>query len=131
MSGWWCNSPPQMARMNGIANNYLDTIHSDYAFIIAPGPEHRSMTIPSETDTLGVWDFGLYPNPVADQMNVVLPDDRPKNITIHDLSGRQVRYWSSGSGPLLRLPIGQLARDVYSVRVSDGAHSRVKQLIIR
>lgn len=117
--------------LHGIANNYLDTLHSDYAFIITPTAEYKSMTYSDETDTLdGGWDFGLYPNPADDELNVALPDS-PADITIYDLSGRRVSSWGSLSGPLVRLSIGQLSPGVYSVRASDGTHTKVKELIIR
>lgn len=122
-----------MARMHGIANNsYLDTLHSDYAVIITLAPEHRSMTYSDGSDTVGPnWDFGLYPNPADDVLNVLLPDDAPMNIAIYDLSGRRIRSWESVNGPRFSLSVGELSRGPYYVRVSDSIHSRVKQLIIR
>ena len=117
--------------LNGIANNYLDTLHSDYAFIITVAPEHRSMTIPNGTDTLGRWDFGLYPNPADDMLNLLLPDDAPTDIAIYDQTGRKVHSWASVIGPLITLPVGELARGACTMRVADGLHRKVKQLIVR
>ncbi len=120
------------APLGSIVSNYLDTLHADYAFIISPAPLLRSMPTSNEMDTLdGGWDFVLYPNPADNALNVLLPDDAPTDIAIHDLSGRLVLAWGSVSGPLLRLPVGELARSAYYVRVSDGLNTKVKKLIIR
>lgn len=120
------------APLGGIANNYLDTLHADYAFIITPSPEHRSMIVSASADaTNRNLDFAIYPNPAWDMLTVSLPDDAPRNIAIRDLSGRLILDWGSVRGPLLHLPVKQLARGAYYVRVSDETNSQVKQLIIR
>ncbi len=59
-----------------------------------------------------------------------LPDDAPTDMILQDLAGRQIYARSRVSGPLLRLPISQLASGVYCIRVSDGVNSKVKKLII-
>ena len=109
----------------------MDTLHSDYAFIISPAPEHR-MTFANEPDTLnGGWDFGLYPNPADKVLNLIVPDDVVMDIAIYDLTGRRAKSWSSVTGPNLRLSFDGLARGAYYVRVSDGEHKKTKELIIR
>jgi hypothetical protein len=115
----------------GIQNNYLDTLRSDYAFLIAPWPIVKSLTTTQESvSEVSGWDFHLYPNPARDELFLRLPDDTPKDITLHDLAGRQIHTRSSVSGPLQRLPVGQLAKGAYYIRVSDGVNSKVKKLII-
>ena len=119
--------------LNGIANNYLDTLHSDYAFIIAPYPVVRSMIGFDESDITtakGVWDFGMFPNPAGDELFISLPNDLPKHIVIEDLTGRQVRVWNNLTGTTHRLSIGQLARGAYHMRISDGTYSRLKKFIV-
>ncbi|MBK6777894.1 MAG: T9SS type A sorting domain-containing protein [Flavobacteriales bacterium] len=117
---------------NAIANNYLDTLHSDYAFVISTtSVKSASSALEAEEETDGMgWDFTLYPNPAKDELFLRLPDDAPKEIVLHDLAGRQIHAWSSVVGPVLRLPLGHLATGVYAVRVFNGATSRTKKLII-
>jgi len=119
--------------LHGIVNNYLDTLHSDYAFILTPSViEHRSMILSDGSTTVGPnWDFVLSPNPADDMLNLLLPDDGSSDIAIFDLSGRRVLSWDGVSGPLVNLSIEKLSAGAYSVRVIDGAHSKVKELVIR
>ena len=121
------------AQLGDTANRYLDTLHLDYAFIISLAPVHRSMTIPAEADTTPSvgWDFSLYPNPAQDKLNVVLPDDMARDITIYDLSGRQVYRRNQAVGPLVIIPTARLSRGTYCVRVSDAVLARNKLLIIQ
>ncbi|MEO8587814.1 MAG: T9SS type A sorting domain-containing protein [Flavobacteriales bacterium] len=119
------------AMLGGTYNNYLDTLHSDYAFIISPFPEVKSLTLPTvEQVRPSDWDFTLFPNPTRDELFVRLPDDKPKSIVIYDLAGRQINVWSSVIGPVQHLPITEIAKGAYWVRVSDGSNSKTKQLII-
>ena len=111
------------------ADNYIDTLHTDYAFIISTGPVVRSPEALSAAQ-FSEWDFTLYPNPANAEWYLRLPDDAPKQIVLEDLSGREVRSWSNLAGPELRLPTGPLAKGAYCVRVSDGHRTRTKQLII-
>ncbi len=120
--------------LNGIANNYLDTLHSDYAFIIAPYPVSRSMFVPNVVDLSSAvldWDFSIYPNPASDELFVRLPDSTPKDIVLYDLTGRRVHSWSSMSGPIRLRLIGNLAKGAYCVQVSDATTTKVKRLIIQ
>lgn len=119
---------------NAISNNYIDTLHSDYAFIISTSQIPKSLTIPAAVDTAFAeagWDFILYPNPARDELFVQLPDDQPRRIVLHDLTGRQIRSWESAKGPVLRIPVEQLARGPYALRVSGGSTSKTKKFIIR
>ncbi|MCW5899476.1 MAG: T9SS type A sorting domain-containing protein [Flavobacteriales bacterium] len=121
------------APLGGTLNNYMDTLHADYAFIITPAPFVKNMLFAAEDEVPAMdtgWDFVLYPNPARDELYVKMPDDTPHDITLLDLSGRRIQAWSSVTGPMLRLPLGQLAKGAYYVRVAEEAHSRTKKLII-
>ncbi len=61
---------------------------------------------------------------------IKLPDDAPKEVVLCDLSGRQLQIWGSVTGPTFRVDIGQLAKGIYTLRVSDGASLRTKKLIL-
>ena len=112
---------------------YLDTLHSDYAFVITPDLFVRSMQAAVDDDTKPDeegWDFMLYPNPARDELFLRFQDDVPKEIVIHDLSGRRVQKRNGVSTAIVHLPVGQLAKGVYSVWASDGTNARTKRLII-
>jgi hypothetical protein len=120
-------------QFGGTYSNYLDTLRADYAFIITPEPFVKSLPLPpmaEEPPMENGWDFIMYPNPARDELFLRLPDDTPKDITLHDLAGRQIHVRSSVTGVVVHLPVGQLAKGVYYVRVSDGSNSTTKKLVI-
>ncbi len=121
------------APLGDTAYKYLDTLHLDYGFIISLAPVHRNMIVPAEADlppSTG-WDFGLYPNPAQNRLNVVLPDEAARDITIYDLSGRQVYHKSQAEGPLIIIQTERFSRGTYCIRVSDVVVVRNKLLIIQ
>jgi hypothetical protein len=110
---------------------FMDTLRADYAFIITPGPFEKSLVLDEDEPLIGKdWDYKLYPNPTRDVFYLHLPDDAPKDITILDLSGRQVQVLSKATGPTLSFPVAHLAKGVYHVRVTDGLNTKTKKLII-
>ncbi|MBK9421774.1 MAG: T9SS type A sorting domain-containing protein [Flavobacteriales bacterium] len=122
------------APLGDTLNLYLDTLHTDYGFIIALQPVLRGMQVPIDT-VLEVsqheWDYYLYPNPTRNQVSLVLPDDAVVDIAIYDLSGRRLQLWSNLQGPQVQIPTNQLAQGAYLVQVATGVNSRTKPLIIR
>ena len=128
---------------NGIANfpdpltdlpaPYLDTLHSDYAFIIsASGPVHSFIPFAADSATVHTrWDFGLYPNPARGELYVQFSDDRPKEIAVYDLSGKRVYAQAEVTDHIHRIPTTGFAQGPYCIRVSDAASSRMKTFIIR
>jgi len=118
-------------QFGGLANNYLDTLRSDYAFVIAPAPMSKSRpTHAAEPLIETKWDFTMYPNPTRDALFLRFADDGPKAITLCDLSGREVERWSGVTSMVQTLHVDHLAKGVYAVIVSDDVHSRTKKLII-
>jgi hypothetical protein len=121
------------APLGDTANLYLDTLHMDYAFIIAPHPVQRSMHGEGAEESVvqtTEWDYELFPNPASDHLNIVLPEDGIVDITLYDLSGRRIRGWNRTKGLRIGLQIGSLAPGAYYVYVSTGEHSKAKPLII-
>jgi hypothetical protein len=114
----------------GIQNNYLDTLRSDYAFLIGPWPIVKSMATAQEHVPEVGWDFHLYPNPAREELFLQLPDDTPKEITVWDVWGRVAVRYQNITTPLFHLTTTQFAKGAYWVRVSDGEHWKVKKLII-
>ncbi len=114
-------------------NKYLDTLHVDYAFIIALSPVLRNMVASTETGstTAAAWDFSLYPNPARERIKVAFPDTEPRAITIFDLQGRKVLHLDQAVGPVVIIPTSGLGRGTYCVHVSDGTLARNKLLVIQ
>lgn len=121
------------APLSGQVGTPLDTLHSDYAFIIATGGHVRSMMGTSEQNTtpepMG-WDFAMYPNPASDEIFLQFIDNDSRTIEVLDLWGRHVGSWAR-SGKLVHLTSTHLARGVYWVRASDGLGTKTKRLIVR
>lgn len=116
----------------GIANNYLDTLQSDYAFIVttAPFTKSRHVNTGEAPKSEVAWDFELFPNPTTDQLFLNFVDINPKWIVIFDVSGRRVFSQSSVTSRIHTLNVGHFAHGVYWVRVDDGLHRSVKKFIV-
>jgi hypothetical protein len=125
-----CNLP--LSALVG-CDNSLDTLHADYAFIITPEPFTKSArytsTIPEKPETRSE-DFTLYPNPTRGALYVRLDHQLPVDITLFDLSGRPLAQWNHVSGPVINLPIDQMAQGTYFVRVNVNGTAKAKKLII-
>lgn len=122
---------------NGIyswpANDNLDTLRSDYAFMIHALPQLRMMPV-AGLDTIvdpHSWDFGMFPNPATDEMNILLRDGPPVTLSIVDVAGRQVLHVDGLSEGLHRLGLKDIAPGAYSVRATAGHTVRTKLLIKR
>ncbi|MCB0774404.1 MAG: T9SS type A sorting domain-containing protein, partial [Flavobacteriales bacterium] len=122
---------------NGIyswpANDNLDTLRSDYAFMIHALPELRMMPVAGSDSALAPlgWDFSLFPNPTTGELNVLLPEGSPVNLSIMDVAGREVFQTDGLSEGMHRLDLRDLVPGAYSVRATSGAASKTKLLIKR
>lgn len=74
--------------------------------------------------------FSFNPNPVTDLLNIFLlnKDANSRNISISDLSGRQLKVWEI-NGVTASLNVGDLPHGVYLLRVSDGNQSFTRRLV--
>ncbi|MBK6343489.1 MAG: T9SS type A sorting domain-containing protein [Flavobacteriales bacterium] len=114
-------------------DNYLDTLRSDFAFIITPEPFVKSLRRPiehEEAPMVDEWDFSLFPNPTRSVLFLRLPAGTTKEITLHDVAGKVVMRQTNVGSSFHQLAIGQLAMGAYWVRVNDGTNSKIKKLII-
>jgi len=121
------------APLGGTLNNYLDTLHADYAFIITPAPFVKSMFFASDDELPPAeagWDYTLYPNPARDALFLRFVDDAPKNIAVLDVAGRLVASQTNITAGTHYMPLGLLAKGAYWVCVTDGENMKVKKLII-
>ena len=119
--------------LGGTANNYLDTLRSDYAFIITPGYFEKSAPLGSAVEAGPVahgWDFGLYPNPAQDVVYMSFTNDLPKDFEVLDMMGRPVATQNNITATIHSFPIGQLPKGIYGVRVTEGDVCKTKKLII-
>ncbi|MBL7940673.1 MAG: T9SS type A sorting domain-containing protein [Flavobacteriales bacterium] len=124
----------ELGQFGGILNNYMDTLSTDYAFIISPEPFFKSRQNTPELESALAkpdWSFALFPNPASEQLYILLPDDRPVDVELLDLSGRRASVWSGLTGTSLVFPVDALAKGAYWVRVTDGAQNRVRKLILQ
>lgn len=120
-------------QFGGVVDNYLDTLRSDYAFVITPQPFAKSLPLPNPEEEVPVdtdWDFSLYPNPTRESVQLRFSDDIMKQVTLLDVSGRRVVQHSNIVASVLQLPTSQFAKVVYWVHVASGENSKVKKLII-
>ena len=119
--------------LGGTANNYLDTLRSDYAFIITPGFFQKRMA-PRPLEEYSTidhgWDFHLYPNPAQDILFLRMPDETPKEIMILDISGRRMMSHANVTSTTCQLPVAQLAKRAYWVSVRASTNVKVKKIII-
>ncbi|HMN04643.1 MAG TPA: T9SS type A sorting domain-containing protein [Flavobacteriales bacterium] len=124
------------APFGGVVNQYLDTLHADYAFIVALHPVPKNMSVPAEveepdTPAMGL-DFRMFPNPAGQSVTLVFASgDKELDIALYDLSGKCVLRQSRTTTSVMELPTGNLARGAYAVRVSDGRSTAMKTLILR
>jgi len=120
------------APLTGSLGNFLDTLHSDYAFVISTIPFVKSLqqaTLPGVVQG-DEWDFNLYPNPTTNELVVELSDELPRTVTMHDMIGRQVAAWPQVKGRLQATGLGGMSSGAYWIRVFDGKRNRLKKLII-
>ena len=119
--------------LGGVLNNYLDTLHADYAFIISPAPIVKSLAVHQDHESPNdpSWDFTLHPNPSRDGVFVRLPNDAPKEIELFDPSGRRLQTWSNITATTHRLALEGLAKGVYWIRVADGVNTKSRKLLLQ
>jgi hypothetical protein len=117
--------------LTGAFRNHLDTLHSDYAFIISTDLVKRldPQTADSILPALE-WDFALYPNPARDAFNLRFTSHATRSIELLDLSGRTVRSWTAITGIEHSLPTTGLAEGAYWVRATEGANRKTRKLLI-
>ncbi|MBP9079961.1 MAG: T9SS type A sorting domain-containing protein [Flavobacteriales bacterium] len=122
---------------NGIyswpANDNLDTLHSDYAFLIEPLPEHRMVPAGNEASLLAnEYDFGLYPNPANGFVNVVLPTGPAVDLVVLDVAGRRLIRVAGLTEGVHTLNLEHLVPGAYGICItSPGDVGKTKLLIKR
>lgn len=69
-----------------IVDNYMDTLRTDYAFIVSPLPFVKSMVQSSYEDAViePEWDYSLFPNPTRSEFFVRLKNGAAR-MTSHSM----------------------------------------------
>jgi hypothetical protein len=118
-------------QFNGIADNYLDTLRSDYAFVITPQPFFKMLNQPDvHVEPTVDWDFSLYPNPTRDLLTLGFSDEAAKEVILLDVSGRRVWLDQNITTVTTQVPTSQFAKGVYWVYVATADGRKVKKVII-
>ncbi|MBK9175548.1 MAG: T9SS type A sorting domain-containing protein [Flavobacteriales bacterium] len=119
--------------LGGVLNHHLDTLHSDYAFIISTGPIEKGRRIdelvaPSQAPD---WGFIAYPNPATDELNLRFEVDAVRDIDLFDVLGKRLKNWNNVGGVEARLALEGLSKGFYTLRVSSAEGYNSKTLIIQ
>lgn len=81
------------------------------------------------TDDFNALQFTVYPNPASDVLTVVLANEDVANITLYDVSGRNVLVKSvSGSQTF---DVSSLNAGIYFIEVTTATNHNLKQIIIK
>jgi hypothetical protein len=122
------------APLGGHVNNYIDTLHTDYAFIITPEPFVKSGDAHVEPDAAvfkETWDVTIYPNPASHAVHVESFDVLLEEISILDLTGRVITTRNHLNASRMQLDVSGLAKGAYWIKVSSGIVSTTKKLILK
>jgi len=117
---------------SAVLRNHLDTLHSDYAFIIVPtfikniGPSYQGGDVPTDQES----SFHVYPNPAHNHVVVYANSSNPKNISILDGAGRLLLRLPVTTENVSIVPLSDLAQGMYSIVLDDGKERLVKKLMI-
>jgi len=116
----------------GVYNNFIDTLRSDYAFVITQQPIVKSMTHADEDPLLKKteWDFALYPNPSTDGAWLRFDDDTPKDVEVYDVLGRRLVQRPSMTDEIHFLDLKDVAKGMVWVRVHFEGTAKTKKLLI-
>ena len=116
---------------NAIANNWLDTLHSDFAFVIAPYSVKFGNQGTNAHLTGSEQDFSLYPNPAREVVFVRSEGASPRDIMVTDALGRRRAVIQGTDNPIVPIHLDGLSSGLYFVRVANSADSTTKKLIIQ
>jgi hypothetical protein len=78
---------------------------------------------------LAIQTFSLYPNPAADEVTIILPQNGTAEVTLIDPLGRTVKSFGKMSGQN-NLSIADITNGVYFLRVVNGNDNSQQKLII-
>ncbi|MDQ2795540.1 MAG: M4 family metallopeptidase, partial [Bacteroidota bacterium] len=106
------------------ATNYCGTYSygetEDYSLTVSGGTTVAPTLAGDAPTRTELRTLSLFPNPATDVLNLALSDNAPiSSVTVHDLRGARVEGASFGDGTLR---IGNLAKGMYTLTVSDGEH---------
>ena len=86
-----------------------------------------------KSETFGLTDFSLYPNPNNGNFTVQFSSEHNDvNVRVHDLRGRQVFAKSFQNNGLFNqeLNLNNASSGIYLVTVQDGNRKEVKKIVV-
>jgi len=75
------------------------------------------------------YGFHLYPNPFKDYINIVLDNDHLSEISISDISGKEV-FSKQFSEKLIKLDLYNLSSGTYILRVKNQDMITTKKIVL-
>ena len=140
LTGTFSPSQP-LSVFNGLNPNGVwtmsatDSYNGDTGTITSWTIEVCSQVATAATESFGLADFTLYPNPNNGNFTVQFNSDSTNdvNINIHDLRGRQVFAKSYQNNGLFNqtMQLSNVQSGVYLVTVQDGARKEVKKIVVQ
>lgn len=116
----------------GIANNYLDTLRADYAFMAFPAPHLQLQQVEdAPSDEIPAGTLLVYPNPALHEVMVVLPNEGLWTLTLLDITGRKIRHVEDARGPHAVLNVEGLASGTYLLQANQATWMDHAKLIMR
>ncbi len=96
-------------------------------------PEAPAFANNSELNTAVPLDIILYPNPAKDNATLVFtnPDNETFNVTVYDITGRNVLAAANQSGTRYEIPASKLERGVYVVELAFNDRRNSTRLVVQ
>ncbi len=116
----------------GIANDYLDTLRADYAFMAFSTPHLRlQQIVETPPDAIRGGTLQVYPNPAWQEAMVVLPNDGTWTLSLLDITGREVHHVEEAIGGHFFLSVQELASGTYLLQAHQATQIEHAKLIVR
>ena len=93
---------------------------------LVPEPEPEPVGIGAVTAAA----FEVSPNPAHGEVTVRAAQSGGYELTLYDAQGRAVRTVRNASGGATRMPLGGLAKGVYTLRLTSGYASSIRKLLV-
>jgi hypothetical protein len=118
---------------NAYNNSYIDTLKSDYAFVVTSQLFTKGIPHSSENtvDLISDLSFNLYPNPARNGFRVSFKTEEPKDITILDMLGRTILQYQQHASISLDIGARDLAQGTYCVKVRAQGQVQTQKIIIQ
>ena len=113
--------------------NHLDTLHSDYAFIIAPSLIKRLLSLHNLAEQL-IEDhqlFEIFPNPARNECSISFSLEGQYSVRISDSIGRTVKEINVAGEAIYAIDTRNLDNGIYHVQVWSETFLGSRKLILQ